>query len=382
MKRVLFLVMVPLILLATLVSCQPAATNTPGASGSEVSSAGDTFELALITDVGTINDKSFNQGTWEGLKKYADEKSISYKYYQPSAKTTDAYVEAIGLAISAGAKVVVCPGYLFEPAVFQAQDTYPETKFILIDGSPNNGDYENFVARIEDNVQSIFFAEEQSGFLAGYAAVKDGYRKLGFMGGMAVPAVVRFGYGYVQGADYAAKELALAKDSVEIKYHYLGGFGPDAAYQTMAASWFNAGTEVIFAAAGGAGNSVMAAAEAESKKVIGVDVDQSSQSATVITSAMKMLSIAVYDALTNYYAGSFQGGKSTTLDVTVDGVGLPDDFSRFTTFTKADYDAIYAKLVADTDSIRTSIKKDTDSSGNAVALTDIPLEVVKVTSIE
>ncbi|MHB8961734.1 MAG: BMP family lipoprotein [Saccharofermentanales bacterium] len=384
MKRFISLILVSLLLLATLVSCQPAATNTPGASSEGASSVASseptTFDLALITDIGTINDKSFNQGAWEGLEKYAKEKSITYKYYQPSEKTTDAYVEAIALAVTAGAKIVVCPGYLFEPAIFKAQDLHPTIKFILLDGFPQDGTYTEF--RIEDNVHSIFYAEEQSGFLAGYAAVKDGYKKLGFMGGMAVPAVVRFGYGFVQGADYAATELGLAKDAVEIKYHYLGNFNPDAAHQTMAAAWFNSGTEVIFAAAGGAGNSVMAAAEAEGKKVIGVDVDQSAESDTVITSAMKMLGVSVYDALAASYDGDFQGGKSVTLDVTVDGVGLPSDFSRFTTFKAADYDAIIAKLVADTDGIRTGIQKDTDADSKAVALTDITLDLVKVTSIE
>ena len=124
------------------------------------------------------------------------------------------------ITIQGGAKVVVTPGFLFEPAIYEAQDLYPETSFIILDGTPHTADYATF--RIEANVYSIFYAEQQAGFLAGYAAVKDGYTKLGFMGGMAVPAVVRFGYGFVQGAEYAAEELGL--DSVELKYHYTGDF--------------------------------------------------------------------------------------------------------------------------------------------------------------
>jgi basic membrane protein A and related proteins len=174
-------------------------------------------------------------------------------------------------------------------------------KFVLLDGFPQDGTYTEF--RIEDNVYSVFYAEEQVGFLAGYAAVKEGFTNLGFMGGMAVPAVVRFGYGFVQGANYAAAELGV---NVTLKYKYLGGFGPTPEYQTEAATWFQGGTEVIFAAAGGAGNSVMAAAEANNGKVIGVDIDQSAESTTVITSAMKGLGISVYDALADFYAGSFQ----------------------------------------------------------------------------
>lgn len=311
-----------------------------------------TYEIALITDVGTINDKSFNQGAWEGVVKYAEEHKISYKYYAPAAKDTQQYINAIVLAVANGAKIVVTPGFLFETAIFEAQTMYPEVKFVLLDGYPHSGDYTPVV---KENVNSIFYAEEQAGFLAGFAAVKEGYRNLGFMGGMAVPAVIRFGYGFVQGAEYAAKEL---NEKVTIQYTYLGDFEPTPAHQTRAAAWFSSGVEVIFAAAGGAGNSVMAAAEASDGKVIGVDVDQSAESTTVITSAMKGLGTSVYLALDNYYNDAFKGGVIETLDVTVDGVSLPDDFSKFKNFTKADYDKIYAALVADTDSIRTNIKKD------------------------
>jgi len=306
----------------------------------------ETYELALVTDLGTINDKSFNQGAWEGLKQYADEKKITYKYYQPSAADTASYVDTIGLAITGGAKVVVCPGYKFEPAVYECQTKYPDVKFVLLDGTPHTEDYSTY--DIKDNVYSIFYAEQQAGFLAGYAAVMDGMTKLGFMGGMAVPAVKRFGYGYAQGAEQAAKELGLAAGSVELKYHYTGAFNADPAIETMSSAWYQSGTEVIFGCGGAVGNSVMAAAEKDGKKVIGVDVDQSSESDTVITSAMKMLSISVYDALTDYYAGTFPGGQSVTLDVTVDGVGLPMDTSKFTSFTQADYDAAYANLVSGT----------------------------------
>ena len=158
-----------------------------------------TYDIAMITDIGSIDDKSFNQGTWEGIVAYADKNKITHKYYKPTEQTTDAYLAAIQLAVEGGAKVVVTPGYLFEEPVFKAQDLYPDVKFILIDGNPHNADYS--VYKTADNAVGIVFAEEQSGYLAGYAAVKDGYTKLGFMGGMAVPAVVRYGYGFAQGAD-------------------------------------------------------------------------------------------------------------------------------------------------------------------------------------
>lgn len=300
-----------------------------------------TYELALVTDIGTIDDKSFNQGAWEGLVKYAKENNITHKYYQPTEKSTEAYVEAIKLAVDGGAKVIVCPGYMFEVAVYQAQTLYPDTKFIILDGYPHESDT-NYTADVKSNVYSIFFQEDQAGFLAGYAAVKGGYTKLGFVGGVALPAVVKFGYGYIQGAEYAAKEMGVK--SLEIKYHYAGVFIPDPAVQTLAASWYNAGTKVIFAAAGGAGTSVMAAAEAVNAAVIGVDVDQSSQSKSVITSATKSLGVGVYDGLKAYYDGKFPGGKIVYLGADKNGVGLPMDSTKITGFTQADYDAIYAKL--------------------------------------
>ena len=144
---------------------------------------GKKAELALITDIGTIDDKSFNQGAWEGLVKYAEEKGISHQYYQPTEKSTTAYLESIDQAVKNGAKVIVTPGFLFEEPVYIAQDQYPDVTFILIDGNPHDADYNYKTA---DNCVGITYAEEQVGFLAGYAAVKDGMTKLGYMGGMAV----------------------------------------------------------------------------------------------------------------------------------------------------------------------------------------------------
>ncbi len=361
MKKVLVVVLVLLLSLAVVTGC-----------------ASKGYEIAMITDAGEIDDKSFNQGTWEGIKDYAESNDISYKYYKPTEVSTDAYVAAIDLAVKGGAKVVVTPGFLFEPAIFVAQDKYPDTSFILLDGTPHNEDYSEF--RIESNVYSIFYAEQESGFLAGYAAVKEGYTKLGFMGGMAVPAVIRFGYGFLQGAEYAANEMGVA--SVEVKYHYTGDFAATPKNQTTAATWYADGTEVIFAAGGKVGNSVMAAAEAADAKVIGVDVDQSSESETVITSAKKELAVSVQAGLQSYYDGAFKGGVSETLDITVGAIGLPDDFSRFTTFTQADYDAIFAKLLADDGGMRTSMVKDTDADGNAVEVAGLPLSIVSVTVVE
>ena len=337
-----------------------------GSSSSKASG----YELALVTDIGTIDDKSFNQGAWEGVEKYAKEKDKTYKYYQPTAKTTAAYVDTINLAIEGGAKLVVCPGYLFEPAVYEVQDKYPDVHFILLDGEPHNEDYSEY--RTSDNVCPILYQEDQAGFLAGYAAVKEGYTKLGFMGGMAVPAVIRYGYGFVQGAEAAATEMNVS--DLELKYHYTGGFDATPEVQSMAASWYQSGTEVIFGCGGAVGNSVMTAAEGANAKVIGVDVDQSPESETVITSAMKQLSISVYDVISKHYDGSFQGGSTSVMNVTTDGVGLPMETSKFSTFTQADYDAIYAKLVSG--EVTTLTDKDAESAA------DLPVTHVTVDVIE
>lgn len=333
-----------------------------------------TFDIALVTDVGDIDDKSFNQGAWEGVVAFATERNITHQYFRPTGRSTEEVLAAIELAVDNGAKIIVTPGFLFEPVLYQAQDLFPEVKFVLLDGIPNTG-APNWTVRIEDNVHSIFYAEEEAGFLAGYAAVKEGFTNLGFMGGMAVPAVVRFGYGFVQGAEYAAVEMGV---DVTLRYTYLGGFAPTPERQTQAASWFTDGVQVIFAAAGGAGRSVMAAAEAEGGKVIGVDIDQSFLSETVITSALKELGSSVYMALENFFDGTFKGGVSEVLDVTTGGVSLPEDFSRLQNFTREQYDAIFARLVANTDNIRTNILGNAD----VASPTEIPVTRVTLTVIE
>jgi basic membrane protein A len=306
--------------------------------------SGEEYEIAMITDVGDIDDESFNQGTWEGVKAYAQENDISYDYYKPSEKSDSAYISAIELAIDNGAEVVVTPGYLFEVAIYEMQSDYPEVTFILLDAEPKSADGDIEVA---DNTVAVYYAEHESGFLAGYSAVHDGNTNLGFMGGIAVPAVVRFGIGYLAGIYYAADEL----DDVDVtfpddRYTYLGTFNPSDTVKNEAAAWFNDGTEVIFASAGGAGSSVMSAAEDEEAMVIGVDVDQSSNSDTVLTSATKALAISVQDMLDRYYNDDFPGGETLTLDAGQDGVSLPMETSRFDTFTQNDYDAIY-DMIAD-----------------------------------
>lgn len=355
--------------LSILLSCVLGFSLVACSSSSDESSS-EGKEIAMITDIGTIDDKSFNQGTWEGIEAFAKENNITHEYYKPTEQSTDAYLASIDLAVKDGAKVVVTPGFLFEEPIYIAQDKYPDVHFILIDGNPHDKDYKEY--RTNKNAVGIVFAEEQSGYLAGYAAVKEGYTKLGFMGGMAVPAVTRFGYGFVQGADAAAKELGI--DKIDMKYHYTGGFDATPEVQATASSWYTEGTEVIFACGGAVGNSVMSAAEAiDGKKVIGVDVDQSSESDTVITSSMKGLAAAVQQTLEAYYKDEFPGGESLVLGADKDGVKLPMDTSKFEKFTQNDYDKVYKDLASG------NIKLEKD---DVEKVTDLNIRVVSVKLIK
>ena len=303
----------------------------------EIKTTSISYDIALITDGNRIDDESFNQGTWEGIVAWAEANDKTYQYYRPSEVSNAAYLESIELAINLGAQIVIMPGFLFSPVAGAAQMVYPDVKFVLLDAVPAGG--------VGDNTVSILFAEHESGFLAGYAAVRNGARRLGFMGGIAVPAVVRFGVGFVAGAYYAADELGVNISFPANRYAYLGTFGPSDEVRTRALAWYQDGTDIIFAAAGGAGSSVMSAAEAANRPMIGVDVDQSYLSSSVLTSAMKDLGSAVAIALDGFYSDNFPGGETLTLGASNNGVALPTDLSRFTDFTTVDYNTLY-ELVA------------------------------------
>lgn len=374
-----------LCMLLALAACGGGDSGNAGTAGDAGTADGGgsadnaTYELAVVTDASSIDDRGFNQGAWEGLSGYAQEHNITHQYYRPIDQSTDGYLVAIESAVNNGAKLIVCPGFAFEAPVYKAQDLYPDVKFILLDGTPQDGSYTDY--KTADNTCAMLFAEEQSGFLAGYAAVKEGYRNLGFFGALAVPAVIRFGYGYIQGADYAAKELGLGSGSITCKYIYTGTFDVTPENQTKAASWYQSGTECIFGC--GSPDNVFAACESVGGDCvsIGVDLDQSESSETVITSAMKMLSTAVYNGIEQFYAGTFPGGQNVTLTVAEDAVGLPMATSRFKNFTQADYDAIYAAMVSDKDGMVSSMLKDTDSDGNPVELSTL-MEAVDCVTIE
>lgn len=300
-------------------------------------------EIALVTDVGTIDDESFNQACWEGVKAYAEANDKTYQYYQPGADSTDERLNSIDLAVSEGAKVVVCPGYLFGETVAQAQELYPDVDFIAVDVSA--GDLGGVDA--QQNLYCAVFGEEQAGYLAGYAVVKDGFTKLGFAGGGGGtnPACCRFGYGFAQGANAAAKEMGI---NVELKYswQYGASFSASPELQTMIKGWYETGTEIVFACGGSMFSSIVAAAAENEGYVVGVDVDQSSESETVITSAMKGLSSATQWAIGKFYDGKWDeiGGIAQSLGAEEDAVGLPTENWLFETYTVEEYNELLAAI--------------------------------------
>lgn len=331
-------------------------TETPGETEADpdaiedsMTSADGKYQVAFVTDVGQLKDKSFNQGTFDGVKLYAAANGLSYKYYQPangSEATDDDRYDAMKAAVEGGADVVVCAGYLQEAALKKAAIENPETPFVFIDGYPLTDDAGNTLS----NVAGIAFKEEQAGYLAGYAAVMDGFTKLGFSGGGGGtnPACCRFGYGYVQGANHAAEELGITVD-MNYSWQYGSTFPASTDLQTMINGWYVNGTEIVFACGGSMFQSIVAAASANDGYVIGVDVDQSGESEYVVTSAMKGLADAVQWAVAKVYDGTFDtiGGQQTSLGVADNAVELPTgaDSWRFETFTVEEYESLYQQMV-------------------------------------
>lgn len=334
-----------------------------------MTSADSKYQVAFITDVGQLKDKSFNQGTFDGVKLYAAANGKSYKYYQPAngdAATDDDRYDAMKAAVEGGAEVIVCAGFMQEAALKKAAAEFPDVPFIFIDGYPIG----------LDNVAGISFQEEQSGYLAGYAVVKEGFEKLGFTGGGGGtnPACCRFGYGFVQGANDAAKELGKTVD-MNYSWQYGASFQASPELQTMMNGWYSNGTEIVFACGGSMFNSVAAAAAANDGLVVGVDVDQSAQSETVVTSAMKGLASSVQWAVAKVYDGTFSeiGGKGTSLGAKDDAVGLPTATWSLENYTIEEYEAQLAdmasgKLVVDSMVAEEDFAKVTDTNWSNVAL--------------
>ena len=372
MKKYIALLLA-LVMVFALAACG-SKEETPAPAGSEEAAAPaetSDVKVAMITDYGDITDQSFNQTTYEACKAFCEKNAVDFKYYKPTDDSTAARVEMIDQAIAEGYNVVVMPGYAFAGAIVETQDLYPDVKFVALDVSEydifssfyKDGDMDGELIdpsnepHVSANVFSAVYQEELCGYMAGVAAVKLGYTKLGFLGGMAVPAVIRYGSGFVQGANAAAEELG--KD-IEINYVYGGQFYGDGDITAAMDTWYQGGTEVVFACGGGIFTSAGEAAAKVGGKVIGVDVDQAATidgmygEGMTVTSAMKGLAATVDTLLGEIVAGNFKdyGGQIQNLglvgeDPELNYVQIPMESTQWSdTFTKEDYAALVAAMFA------------------------------------
>lgn len=344
MKRI-FAIAAVLIMMFSAVSCgeEPAAEK-PEDDG--------TYEVAMLVSGTDVEDGAFNEKTWNSVKSFCAEKELSCQYYTSDKDDKYAYLESVQTAIDNGAGIIIFAGSVFETTAYDAQEKYADISFLLLDGMPHD---KNDKYEMKENTIGIMFAEEEAGFLAGYAAVKDGYTSIGFMGGKKIPSIKRYGYGFVQGAEKAASEEGL-KEKISLKYDYTGTFKASDEIKKQAEEWYKDGVQVIFACGGAIGQSVISAAEASDGKVIGVDADQSGTSETVITSAEKNISSAVENVLRDYAGDKFIGGTAFNYAAKNDGVKLEMNNSRFRTFSSEDYDRIFKKLSEG----KIKLKKDTE----------------------
>lgn len=342
-------------------------------------------KVAMITDYGDITDQSFNQTTYEACKAYCDANNIKFKYYKPTGDSTEARVASVNAAIAEGFTIIVMPGYAFGGTIVEVAENNPEIKFVALDVARGdlleakygkeydyNPDNPKWTYQLPSNVTCFVYQEEISGFMAGYAAVKEGYKKLGFLGGMAVPAVIRFGFGFVQGVNAAAVEMNIANE-VSVNYVYGGKFNGTPEITAVMDTWYQGGTEVVFACGGGIYTS---ACEAATKagvngKVIGVDTDQSYiingkyGAGLCITSAMKGLAPTVNTILTDIFADKWENyaGKINKLgmvsgtDASLNYVQLPTDTWSMKNFTKEDYATLVGKIFDGTIKISDAIDK-------------------------
>ena len=346
-----FALLLSVVMVLSLVACGETKEpeTTPEVDTPEV--VEPAYSVAMVTDYGDITDQSFNQTTYEACKAFCEANSLQFTYYKPASDSDEDRITSIETAIDEGYNVIVMPGYAFANAIKATCGENPDVTFIALD--VGEGDFGDF--KLPANTYSAVYQEELCGYMAGYAAVKLGYKKLGYLGGMAVPAVVRYGYGFVQGADAAAAELGLT--DVECKYAYGNQFFGDADITAAMDVWYTSGTEVVFACGGGIFTSAAEAAAKVGGKVIGVDVDQAGiidggyGAGMTVTSAMKGLAATVDTLLAKVVAGSFEGGKIENLGLVSavpaeNYVQIAPSTQFSDSFTEADYAALVADMFA------------------------------------
>lgn len=298
-------------------------------------------ENVALLDFAAVADYTAKEVS-KTTQRYVSENGLLYKQHSVKSNTLEDVEAEVKAAAEAGADVIVSSGTMFEIPIYQLQSQYKDVKFIMVDGAPRQEEGKKL--KVRKNTQALIYAEEQGGFLAGYAAVKDGYKNLGFIGGVPDENVVRYGTGFVQGANYAAEEMGLAKDKIIVRFIYLGINDMSPALMELAGQWYDDGSEVIFASGGTIGAAVMKAAEQKGKKVIGVDCDQSSESDSVIVSVVKQIDSTLYSALTSVYNDEFKGKTAEEMNVADGGISLSMNTAKFSNFTQQDYATIIERM--------------------------------------
>lgn len=347
-KKILAKLLSGALSLSILVGC---SSNTTPETNSKFNRLDTDLKVGMVVGSGTIDDRSFNQGSWEGITATVE----NSKYVIPAGETESDYLVSIGNLIDAGYQLIVTPGYYFEAAIYEAQTKYPDTHFVILDGAPVDQDGNTVIA---ENTVSIHFSEHEAGFIAGVAAaaeIQEG--DFGFIGGMQVPAVVRFEAGFTQGVEYANAHLGTQVTLDEVNVVYQGTFGDKAAGQQIAAQMYDRGVKVIFTAAGGTGMGAIAEAKSRAKQgqeawVIGVDSDQyldgvydeATNASVVLTSAIKYVDQATHDMIAAEAEGSFPGGQNIIFSIANDGVGLPAENPNLSANTIETVNKVYEQV--------------------------------------
>lgn len=361
-KKILAQALCGVLSIGLLSGCGQSQNTTQATSPSKFERLDTDLNVGLVVGSGTIDDRSFNQGCWEGITATVN----NSKYVTPSGETESDYLVSIGNLYEAGFKFIVTPGHYFESAIFTAQDKYPDANFVILDGAPTDA---NGNTKIGENTVSISFAEHEAGFIAGVAAAKQLQEgDFGFLGGMQIPAVVRFEAGFEQGIQYANNNLGTHITLDDVNIVYQGTFGDKAAGQQIAAQMYDRGVKVIFTAAGGTGMGAISEAKSRASKgetawVIGVDSDQyldgvynsSTNASVVLTSAIKYVDQATHDMIVTQTEDKFPGGETLIFTVANDGVGIPAENPNLSEETIATVKDVYDQIKAGAITVNSSL---------------------------
>ncbi len=328
-------------------ACGAAEEETPeGTTGD--TTGGETeeskFSVAMVTDIGGVDDKSFNQSAWEGIEKFGEDNGLEkgdggYDYLQ--SKSDADYNTNLNKLVRRDFDLVFGIGFLMEDAVNTIASQQTDAQLAIIDAVVD-----------QPNVASVLFKEQEGSYLAGVAAaLMTKSKKIGFVGGMEIPVIERFEAGFLAG-------VAAVDPSIVVDVQYTGAFDKAELGKTTANRMYSSGVDIIFHAAGGTGNGVFSEAKELKTKdpdayvwVIGVDSDQYEEGKVgdtniTLTSMLKRVDIAVQNLSNLAMEGNFPGGETTVYGLVEEGVGLADSRGAIPEDVLAQIDE-YAKKIVD-----------------------------------